>query len=266
MIQATLCRVALLFSCGFYLSCVGARSFRVIPATPNYVLRYPDARRVPFPEILRDYNGYQPAGGWMDLRAGIELCIENAYYRPGTSQHKLEGFLGTEKATYDVRADGKLELRFVRSMQGRPSDQPPAQLLIAAEQLRTPYHRFYNEILFKRTGESRGSVLLSANTQDQIRHLAAEIVNDPDAVCHQASEHCTVFPEACSVWIEMRIVVNGQSKDVLWGIPLADVIHDAHNFQLLRVSNHRLLPIKLNIRDANAVRLPLLPGDHVTLR
>jgi hypothetical protein len=226
-------------------------------------LRYPDSREAPFSEVLRNYNGFEPGGGGMDLHPDMELRIENAYYRPGSSRRGLEGFLGTEVAQYAMRPDGQLELRSVQPMKDRPSDQLPVQELVGHSQRQYHYHRFYYEILFRRAGAARGSVLLGSNSDEELHRLAAQLRNDPDSVCNGQSGNCTAFPEACSVSVEMRIVVNGKPRDVLWSSNLASVADHARNVKLLRVSKGRLIPVKLNARDPNALLLPLLPGDHV---
>jgi hypothetical protein len=135
--------------------------FRILPAMPNYLLRNPDSRQTPFPEILRVYNGFEPGRAWMELRPHMELRVENAYYEPGASRRGLNGFLGTEVAQYKMRSHGGLQLVSIRSMKDRPGVQPPVRQLIPPSQQHHRYFRFYYEVLFRRSGHSRGSVLLS---------------------------------------------------------------------------------------------------------
>jgi hypothetical protein len=243
-----------------------SRSFRVIPGQPAYRLRYPDSSETPFADVLRRYNGFEHGGGWMDLHPGIVLHIENAYYQPGASRRGLEGFLGTETAEYQVRPNGTLHLRSVRAMQDRPAGQLPVQQLVSEAQRSFHQHRFYYEILFRKAGAARGSVLLGSDQVNELNRLAAQLHADPDAVCNQTSKNCTVFPEACSVSIEMEIVVNGEARTVLWGSDIESVAESHVNFHLLRVSNGRLLPVSIDTHDSNALRLPLLPGDHLDWR
>ncbi|MBV8895427.1 MAG: hypothetical protein JO051_02870 [Acidobacteriaceae bacterium] len=235
-----------------------------MPATPNYSLRSPDSQETPFPEILKSYNGFEPGRGWMDLRAGMELRIENAYYRPGMPRRGLNGFLGTEVARYKVQARGGLELLSVDAMKDRPSEELPVQQLMRPGQMHYRCYRFFYEVLFRRSGSVRGSVILGGETKDEIERIAMELLSDPDAVCSASSKNCTVFPEACSVSIEMEIVVNGAARNVLWGSPLSDVVGHSQHVELSRIYKGRLAPVKIDARDADALRLPLLPGDRVT--
>jgi len=249
-------------------SCVkqrGLGSFHVLPRTPNYLLRSPDSTDTPFPEILRDYNGFEPGQNWMDLRPKMELSIENAYYQDGMPKRGLKGFLGTEVARYLVQPRG-LRLLSVQPMKNRPADQVPVQQLIRPPQTRHSYYRFYFEILFKRASETRGSVLLGANSKDQLDRLASRLLTDPDSVCGGQSKRCTIFPEACSVSVEMEVVVNGASRSIRWGSRLAAVAEHPQKLELWRLYNGRLTPVELDLKDANALRLPLLPGDRINWR
>lgn len=114
-----------LIICALSSSCAtrSGPDFRILPATPNYLLRNPDSEQTPFPEILRVYNGFEPGGAWLELRPYMELRIENAYYEPGASKGGLTGFLGTEVAQYKMRLHVGLQLLSVRSMQHRPDEQ-----------------------------------------------------------------------------------------------------------------------------------------------
>jgi hypothetical protein len=145
-----------------------------------------------------------PGQGWLDLRPPMQLRVENAYYREGASKRGLDGYLGTEVAYYQVQPNGHLRLLSTRLMKDRPRDQPPVDRLMPQSMRRYRYHRFYFAIVFKRNAAGRGSVLLGANQTAELERLSAELLTDPDAVCNDRSTHCTVFPEDCSVAIELN--------------------------------------------------------------
>lgn len=202
-----------------------------------------------------------PDRNYVDLRPQEELRVENAYYKKGASRQGLQGFLGTEIARYKVRSKG-LRLISVQSMKNRPVEQLPVQRLISAPKKRYRNYRFFFEIVFKQNSHRQGSVLLGANSQAEIDRLTSQLAR-PEAVCNDRSTHCTVFPEACSVSIEMNIVVNGKPRTVFWGSVLASVVESPRHLELLRLSAGRLLPVEIDSQDPNALRLPLLPGDHI---
>lgn len=246
-------------------SCLARRplgSFRVLPKSPEYLLRSPDRAETPFPDVLRRYNGFEPARNSVELRPLMELRIENAYYKNGAPKRGLNGYLGTEVAQYRVEPKGGLRLLSVRSMKQRPQDQAPVQKLIRTAQRHHRYYRFYFEILF-RNGEVHGSALLGAESRQDLSRLAAQLVALPDSVCGPKSPHCTVFPEACSVSLEMEVVVNGVPQSVIWGSRLKSVAAQSRHVELSRLYNGRLSPVVLDSSDPKALDVPLLPGDHV---
>ncbi len=193
----------------------------------------------------------------------MELRIENAYYQPGSSRRGLDGFLGTEIARYRVQANG-LQLVSVQSMKERPPNDTPVQGLISPTVAAARYYRLYFEIVFNHANNTHGSVLLAADSTEELDQLSAQL-NHPETVCNKASTHCTAFPEACSVSIEMQVVINGKPISLLWGSKLASVVGDhPQHLELKRFYAGRLTPVQINPRDADALHLPLLPGDHIS--
>ena len=244
----------------FSLAC-GRRSFRVLPGDPDYFLRAPDSKQVPFREVLNGYNGFVPGKGWLDLRPRMELRVENAYYQEGAPKRGLNGYLGTEIAQYQVRSNGRLRLLAIRPMPQRPADQVPVQDLLSAAQQQHPYCRFFFEVLFK--GRARGSVLLGASSLDELNQLTTRLKAAPESVCAPQTTHCTVFPEACSVSLEMDIEVNNASRTVPWNSTLASIAPHPRRVTLRRLYEGRNTPVQVDPNDPKALRLPLLPGDQI---
>ncbi len=244
--------------------CSGQQAFRVVPTSPVYLLRSPDATKIPFPDILQKFNGYQPGQNSIDLRPLMELRIENAYYEKGASRRGLQGFLGTELAQYEIEANG-LKLLSFRPMQNRPDDEPAVQNLIREPMMKYRFYRFYFELVFAASGNSHGSALLGANSLDELNGLSSQITN-AEAVCNSRSVHCTVFPEACSVSVEMRIVANGKPQTAVWGSLLQSVAEHPSRLEVKRLYGGKLLPVHLDAHDPAALRLAFLPGDEISWR
>ena len=246
-------------------SCVAPHlsEFKVVPQTPSYLLRSPDSRETPFTDVLRTYNSFVPGRSWMDLRPLMELNIENAYYQKGFPRHGLDGFLGTEIARYEVTSNG-LHLVSFKPMQNRPEDDLPVQHLISRAEAKYRCQRLYFEV-FLRTHNTHESVLLGANTTKELDELSAQL-DHPETVCNETSPHCAVFPEACSVSVEIRIVVNGKPQTAIWGSSLLSLIGETqvHHLEMRRLYDGRLAPVRVDAQDPNALRLPLLPGDRIS--
>ena len=101
------------------LSCMAHRplgSFSVLPKSTDYLLRSPDRADTAFPDVLRRYNGFEPARNSVELRPLMELRVENAYYQKGMPKRGLNGYLGTEVARYRLVPRGGLRLLSVQPM------------------------------------------------------------------------------------------------------------------------------------------------------
>jgi hypothetical protein len=234
--------------------------FEVLPNSPNYLLQSPDSRRTPFPEVLKAYNDFETGHAWIDLEP-LELRIENAYWAPGAPRNGLAGFLGTEVARYVVRSHG-LALVSVDPMSNRPKDQTPVQDLISSTETRFSHYRLYYEVVFSQRDHSHGSVLLGADSQAEIDGLSAQL-SHPEAVCSQRSIHCIVFPEACSVSVEMKVIVNGKPESVLWGSTLGSIAKQPRHVEMKRLYAGELTPVRIDAKDRKSLLLPLLPGDRI---
>ncbi len=248
----------------FAVSC-RLRTYQVIPQAPEYLLRSPSAKEIPLSDVLREYNGFVRGGGSVDLSPEMQIRIENAYYEKGFSRKGLKGYLGTEVARYQV-TDSGLHLISVVPMNGRPESDEPVQNLISPAELNFRFYRLYFELLYDRKTDAHGSAILAANTLEALNQLSAQLA-DPEALCKKFPAQCTLFPEACSVSVEMKIVVNGKSQLVNWGSLVLNVVgRTPQQFEMKRLYRGHLTPVKLDSHDQNQLTMPLLPGDRVTWR
>ncbi len=245
------------------VSCASRRStaaFRVLPAQPDYLLRSPDSKDVPFPEVLSHFT--KVGSGWVELCPQTEVRVENAYFREGAPKHGLANYLGTEIARYQVLSTGALERVSVESrVEQRPSDQPPVQQLLSEAQMRRHQHRFFYQVLLSKNSNVRSAVLLGADSTEELDRMTSQLFSEPESVCGDTYPQCTVFPEACTVSLEIEIVVNGIRRTVLWGDVLAAFAERHQSVKLFRLYKGRLAPVEIDPHDREALRVPLLPGD-----
>ena len=249
------------------VSCVAhhsATAFRVLPAQPDYLLRSPDSKEVPFAEILSRYT--KVGSGWVELGPQTELRVENAYFREGAPKHGLANFLGTEIARYQVLPTGTLEQIVESRVDQPPSDQPPVQQLLSEPQQRRHHHRFFYQVLLNKKSNVRSAVLLGAESTDELDRMTNQLMSEPESVCGDGSSQCTVFPEACTVSLEIAVLVNGARRMVSWGSTLADFSKNYRRVELLRRYRNELAPVEVDIRDHETLRVPLLPGDVIKWR
>ncbi len=241
----------------------GAGHFRVLAAEPNYLLRSPDLRNLPFPDVLASYTGV--GDGWVELRPHMQLRIENAYFQTNAPERSLKYYVGTGTARYRVANNGALRsLPAEPSLPRPPRDQPAARDLVPPSMARLHYHRYYYQIVFRSKAAERGAVLLAANSEDELQALGHRLAVDPDSLCTGALSGCVVFPKTCTVSLEIEIVVNGAARAVIWGSPVASVVLRPRRLRVMRIYAGRLTPVEIQADDPQALKLPLLPGDQVT--
>jgi len=204
---------------------------------------------------------------FLDLRPGIRLRVENAYWEEGASKSTsqlaargLNGYLGTEIATYQAQTTGNLRLIGTESklLAKRPANQPPAVQLLPASHLSGRTYRLYYAVKFSRSTGPGAPILLSARSQAELEQLGARLKASPDEVCGARSSRCTVFPESCTVSAEMEIIVNGSPKAVSWGSILGSVAQGHPEATIERAG----VPVKMNAGDP--LRTALVPGDKIS--
>ncbi|HLM99741.1 MAG TPA: hypothetical protein VK335_10690 [Bryobacteraceae bacterium] len=258
-------RAIVALACTLTVSCAVRRpvtAFRVLPGQPDYLLRSPDSKETPFPEVLSRYTNVGP--GWVELRPLTELRVENAYFREGAPKHGLANFLGTEIARYQVLATGELKQISVDSrVEQRPSDQPPVQQLLTEAQRLYHNHRYFYQVLLSKKSNVRSAVLLGAESTDEMERLTTQLLTEPGAVCGDGLTQCTVFPAACTVSLEIEVIVNGTPRTVLWGSVLAEFAESHRHVALFRHYQDGLAPVEIDVHDREALRVPLLPGDVI---
>ena len=248
-------------------SCSARRAalFRVVPANPDYFLRSPEAEQTPFPDVLARHTGV--GDGWVDLRPGIELRIENAYYREGTTQRDVANYLGTATVRYRVVADGSLQSERVETnLKYQPTGQPAIDQLLPLASQNRAFHRFFYQVLIHRQDEHRRAVLLSATEAHELDCLTERLAADPGTVCGGESMDCTAFPATSTAALEIQIVVNGDKRAVTWRSEVRDVAVRPKHLKLLRLHAGRKTPVSIDPNDPEALRLPLLPGDCIDWR
>ena len=79
-----------------FVSCAfrHGKAFQVLRGTPAYLLRSPDSRETPLTDVLRDYNGFEPAHSWIDLRPLMESSYRERLLREGLISQGTAGIFG----------------------------------------------------------------------------------------------------------------------------------------------------------------------------
>lgn len=232
----------------------GPGRFRVTPAHPEYVLEKPDARRIPFRDVLGDYA---PSGdGWVDLQPGMNLRIESAIFR--SESRALSNYLGTETARYRIKPGGRLvEVGQAELLANRPAGAPRPDQFVAPKLRGQARHRLFFQMLLNPTDTERVAVLVSADDAERLDESAEQLI------AGDRCDACTVFPEGCAVSLEIEVTVEGEPRTVLWGTRLSRLVPRSHRVKLFRLHEGRLRRVELDPADRQTLRIPLLPGDRI---
>lgn len=143
-----------------------------------------------------------------------------------------------------------------------PKDQPRTVDLVTPTMKRFRNYRYYYAVVFANRGRGTtgSAVLLGANSLSEIERLGNRLVSNPETVCDAASANCIVFPQNCTVSLEMAVTVNGVSKSMAWGSRLSAVVPAGKNVRLMRGKD----VAKDFHAGAMEIRaFVLLPGDRV---
>ena len=203
------------------------------------------------------------ATDYLDIRPGIRLSVEKAYYAEGSKAKGLDGFLGTQVAAFGLAPNLSLRLLSLDSkpFQGAAVPKITADQLVPSHMRNERAFRFFYAVTFARSGRPSASVLLAGKSLRQIEELTAQLRANPDQVCSTQARQCAVFPEGSTVSIMMEIVVNGAPKVVIWGSALGSATGGKPATSLERNISGSFETVRL---VGDGLRTPLLPGDRVT--
>ena len=229
---------AILFIFAFCISCKRAPSGSAPPPIPS-------AARI----------------GFVDLPPLAQLEVTNAIFKEGSVARKLEDYIDTQVAHVEVERRGLRVLRVDSRLAAIPKDQTQAGDLIAPSLLRFRNYRYYYAVVFasKGRGSVGSAVLLGANSPAEMERLGERLAADPDSVCGPAAKNCTVFPQTCTVALQMGIVVNGGPQVVGWRTTLANVAPAGKAVKWTRGG----VVTDFAAGEAKLRATVLLPGDQV---
>ena len=260
--RRTLILLALHLAASAACSLRSPEAYLAVPARPEYLLRSPDSTETPYSSVPDRYSRTGP--GWIDMRHGLGLRVEVAYFRDPDAERDVKNYLGLETVRYEATPDGRLaQAGAATVLDGRPQQQLAADRILSEAQRNLAHHRFFYQFLFTPTDLGRRAVLLSAETAEGLSALEKQLRTDPEALRCSISESCTVFPESSSASLEMEIFVNGSRQMIPWRTRLSRVVEDKPRVRLYRDYRGRRARVRLPRDDRKALALPLLPGDEI---
>ncbi len=239
-------------------------TFRLLPTTPQYVVESPDRRRTAYSEVLQTFT---PHGrGWVELKPGMGLYIQNVIFREGSTRRDITDFVGTETMRYAVDDGGSLvEFGQAGHVSPRPLEVPHIDALISDRQRQRRYHRFFYQVLIRPTDTHRVAVLVSSDSPERLHALTEMVRSDPAALrdAPPADADYTMFPESASAALEMTITVDEAPTRVVWGRRLRAVAGSSPHPKLFRLHGGKWRKVQFDPADRAFLSVPLLPGDRI---
>lgn len=263
----------------------------------DYKVLEPGRTRTPYDKVL---EAYTPHGdGWIELKLGMGLFIQHALLREGSTDHRLENYLGTESVRYEVDDRGRLrEFGEVSRIEPRPQPAPPVDQLISKRQQEKRYHRFFNHVLiptpktpvrppetltmfsvgrflvqrflqrkdWEQAHTYRVATLISSDSPEKLQALTEKLQSGVTAMEDVSADNYTLLPENASAAVEFSFTVDGSPTRAVWGKRLSGVVGDSHRPKLFRLYKGEWRRVDFDPEDRQSLNLPLLPGDRVELK
>jgi hypothetical protein len=189
-------------------------------------------------DSLFNAYGYRRERSGLDLRPGVRLKIDRAYFRPagaGEEEGSLSNYLGVSTLSFDVglSSDGKIRFR-----EGRPQLFSPDSLkehpeegsgdLALREAPEQPYYRllFYTYVVPSQNVIS--AAIIGASNASQLDEMQLQLSTHPEDGCSVAVEvggqNCFEFKGFVTLSAQVRVELNGKSQFVDWGTKVRGVV------------------------------------------
>jgi hypothetical protein len=231
--------------------------------------------------------GYWAGKGAMDLRPGLRLEIERAYYRDtdvSAAAKTLANYIGTSTATYDVVEKHARSIQFhLNGVEDKPQelakrhDRGIPDFRLERLAGAAPFYRLLLASDFVPERIKRSALLVGSSSVDRINAVTsqfqahhglgcADLAQGPDVLCVEFDGEVSVSPQ-------VQVVVNGKTRFVSWGSNIKRVLGDQTGEQIAttmktlraeRLFDLRYSEIQFPRDDDGILDLTLVGGDRVS--
>jgi hypothetical protein len=227
---------------------------------------------------------YRLGHSGMDLKPGLRVKIERAYFRPpqaGEEENGVAAFLGLSTIAFDVVRDAGEETKFHQS--GEIQYSPATIRSTASEATRysnlaqlPPQRRyrlyFYTYLVSEK--HRRAAAIIGAADTGQLEALDSQFRANPDQTCESAplptGVTCTDFDGFVTLSTQVQIEVNNQPRFVEWGVRVDDLLAkspSARQLRSLRLQRrfglNEMYDVRFDPKDENVLSLVLVGGDRI---
>jgi hypothetical protein len=231
------------------------------------------------PESLFNYYGYRPDRSSLDLKPGMHLKIERAYFRPAeTTQetHAAQNFEGLSTVSFDVESgnDGRIRFRRIGDVQFRPGSLK-GQVQDESQELELTgippefHYRLVFYTLLVSKEQKLSAAVVGASSASQLDEFDHELRLRPVGGCGNfAATHgvaCVEFSGFVTVTSQIRVELNGKSKLIDWGSRVRDLLpkDSLMSLTIRREFMNSYRDVRFKPGDLSVLSLALVGGDRL---
>jgi hypothetical protein len=230
-------------------------------------------------ESLFNAYGYRLERSGLDLKPGLRLKIERAYFRPAEpeeAEHSIKNYLGVSSINFDVQRseDRKIHFQQVANIQYSPESLAQTSAegsrdLGLHDLPQQPHYRllFYTYLVPKEHRIS--AAIVGAGSASQLDELEQELRLQPEEGCKRVAgakgEDCFEFNGFVTLSAQINVELNGKPKFVDWGTTVKDVV-PRNSLKSLRIQRQFLgsyYEVRFEANDPIVLSLALVGGDRL---
>lgn len=224
--------------------------------------------------------GYRAGRSGVDLKPGMRLKIERAYFRPpeaGEEEHDAKNFLGVSTVYFDLELAGESKTRFRQLGAVRYSPESLAHNV--QETSRYPGFTsnpqelnyrllFYTYLVPKE--HTLSAAIVGARNPRQLDELDKELRAQTDEGCKNAAAAraaaCFEFDGFVALSTLINVELNGKPKFVEWGTKIKDVLpkKSLKSLKIRRQFMNSYSEVNFDPGNPNVLSLALVNGDRLT--
>jgi hypothetical protein len=253
------------------------RSQRASCFAPNGI-RYRDYILQSIPmrpsETLFNAYGYELGRGGVDLKPGLRLKVERAYFRPG--EQSISNYLGVSRVSFDVQTtpEGTLQFHQAGAIEYSPESLEGADRMGVRDLSLTAiegqeYYRllFYTYVV--PTENAVSAAIIGANDPGRLDELEQTMRLNPGGHCgglNAERRDCFGFEGFVTVSVQIGVEINGQLQFVDWRTKVKGVVPTkaVKSLRIQRQFMNSLYDVRFNPRDASILQLTLVGGDRLS--
>jgi hypothetical protein len=230
-------------------------------------------------ESLFNFYGYRADRSGLDLKPGIRLKIDRAYFRPAKIPEEaqaVQNFAGLSTVNFDVESsnDGKIHFRRIGDVRFNPAslkaqfqdESQESELLSIPPEFR--YRLIFYTLLVSKE-RKLSAAIVGASSASQLDEFDHELRLRPTGGCKNfAAAHgvaCVEFNGLVTVTCQIRVELNGKSKLIDWGTRVRDLVpkDSLRSLTMERTFMDSYRDVRFDPTDLSVLSLALVGGDRL---